>query len=317
MNNERKRILLENKIYVPRKKKRGGFLTLCQLRVIQSRIKSANIYLKPYVEASHDVDAIHEHIYRYATEDTEIKLCSQCKNERTKFISIEYGWHIFCSNSCSAKHKVENGIGNASKSGWKHTEETKRKMSINHADISGDKNPIKRKILANPLYRKTMSKTKADYWKNLSEDEKKKVTENFSIAQSLSKADKKSYGRGHKSGYYFSKKMNKQMFYRSSWELQVCEFLDKEDNNVIYFDIEPFAIEYKLEDGEKRYTRIDFHIVYSDGRQMIVEVKPAAFLEEGNVPFKIKGCKEYAELNNINFVVVTQKELKNLEEILV
>lgn len=42
------------------------------------------------------------------------------------------------------------------KSGWKHTEETKRKISLNLPDISGEKNPF--------------------YGKKLSEDHKKKLT---------------------------------------------------------------------------------------------------------------------------------------------
>lgn len=315
MKKERKQKLLDHKIYIKREKKTGTFITLCQLRVIESRIKSADLDLDPYKKSSYDEHSVQEYIYRYATDDSEIKLCRHCKEKRTKFISIEYGWHDFCSNTCSSKNKVENGVGIAGKSGWKHTEESKKKMSDNHADFSGDKNPFKLKMQNDPLFREEMVSKKKEYWSSLEDIRRLEISEIFSKAQAKIRLENNnklgSYGRGHKSGKYYSDKTGKSMYYRSSWELAVCEYLEHSER-VKFYDIEPFMIEYLLESGEKRYTRIDFIVEYVDGSKAIIEVKPKAFLKKGNVPNKITGCRKYAEKNNMKFVLITKEELEDL-----
>lgn len=313
MIKERLEILLNYKIYIWRKKKSGIFLTLCQKRVLDKRLHSSSIDLSEYLKVS---DKIEEAIFRFATNDLTRKMCEQCKIKNVTFVSIKNGWSSFCCQSCSSKYKVDNDVCWITKSGWKHTDETKKKMSANHADFSGDNNPFKNKINSDETFRKEMSERKKYYWESLTENRRKEISEIFSKAQANSNKKSKNSHKNHKSGYFYSHKMNKEMFYRSSWELKVCEYLDKKDNNVKEFDIEPFYIEYQLEDGETRYTRIDFHLKYFDDRQKIIEVKPSSFLTSGNVPYKIQGCEEYAKSNGMDFILITEHELNNLEEVL-
>jgi hypothetical protein len=312
MIEERLTELIDRRIYIWRNKESGKFLTLCQKKVLEERIMGIDLY--PYSTVSKTIE---ETIYRFVTNDSGRKMCKFCGINQVSFISIDSGWATFCCNSCSSKYKAENGITWVNKPGWKHSEKTKARMSENHADFSGDKNPLKIKIASDPAFSDTLSKNKALYWANLDKDRRKELSETFSMAQANSpNRDNTSIHKNHKSGHFLSKKMAKKMFYRSSWELAVCEFLDDETNDVIFFDIEPFTIEYELDNGEKRYTRVDFHVIHADGRQRILEVKPEAFLNEGNVPYKIKGCKKYARENNMDFLVITKKELEILGEVL-
>ena len=175
--------LLIHKIYIWREKKSDKFLTLCQRRVIEDRILYMNEDLSDYENKS---TTVNETIYRFATGDKEEKMCSQCKIKKTSFVSIERKWHTFCSRSCASRNKVENGIGNASKSGWKHSDKTKRKMSENHADFSGDKNPFKMRMETDESFRLECRKKKKDYWSNLSDERRKEISEIFSKAQALS-----------------------------------------------------------------------------------------------------------------------------------
>jgi endogenous inhibitor of DNA gyrase (YacG/DUF329 family) len=70
------------------------------------------------------------------------------------------------------------------------------------------------------------------------------------LSKSMSKAildgRLKSFPQNCKTGTYFSTKMNKQMFYRSGWELLFMKYLDS-NYDVINFDYEPFCIAYKFE----------------------------------------------------------------------
>jgi hypothetical protein len=56
--------------------------------------------------------------------------------------------------------------------GKKHSKITKEKMSKNHADFTGDKNPFKIACKNNPQLLVNLSKSKEEYWANKSFDEK-------------------------------------------------------------------------------------------------------------------------------------------------
>lgn len=183
MDAERLETLLKHKIYVWREKKRGTFLTLCQKRVLDGRIISSRIDLDAYRKVSFNIE---EAVYRFATVDVADKLCLQCKKVKVGFISIYKGWHTFCCRSCSSKYNAENGVSHIGKSGWKHTEQTKKKMSLNHADFSGDKNPFKKKIDSCEDFREEMRENKRRYWENLSKERRKEISEIFSRGQANS-----------------------------------------------------------------------------------------------------------------------------------
>jgi len=310
MNQQYTKILLDNDIYVIRKKTNGHFYTLCQKRVLSERLEKSGIDLSKYERYS---SSIEEKIYRFSIDDAEEKICEQCKINRTTFISIAKGWHRFCSNRCASKNKVEIGISIASKSGWKHSDKTRKKMSENHADFSGDKNPFAKKYNNDPDFRNQFSAVHRDRWASYDDKRMREIRETFSLASAKSENKNANAHKKHKSGNYYSSKMNKEMFYRSSWELEVCEYLN-DARHIKWFDIEPYCVEYQLNEQETRYTRLDFHIKTECGKEIIAEVKPEGLIHHGNNPQKIEGLKLYAKENGYEFLLITKQILDKLEE---
>lgn len=56
--------------------------------------------------------------------------------------------------------------------GKKHTQKTKKLMSKNHADFSGDKNPFKKMCIKNPEILLNCSISKTKYWSNLNTEQR-------------------------------------------------------------------------------------------------------------------------------------------------
>lgn len=311
MLKERVELLVQNRIYVWRGKRTGKFLTLCQKRVIDERLTLSQIDLNRYAEVSYTIE---ETLYRFASDDLSEKLCKQCQAKRNTFVSIDKGWSTFCSNSCASKYKVENGITWVNKAGWKHSDETKKKMSENHADFTGDKNPLKIAISKDPSTRKELSNRATKRWASYSKEQRNSIRENFSRAQLQNSRDLVSYHKNHKAGWFESNKTDRKLFYRSSWERRVCEHLENSDK-VTTFQTEPFAIPYTDAEGLTRHTKVDFYAEHVDGN-VIIEVKPSVFVDKGNTPYKIKTYEEYARQNHLRFLLITEKELEHLEDIL-
>jgi len=78
--------------------------------------------------------------------------------------------------------------------GKKHSEETRKKMSENHADFTGDKNPFKNSIEKDENKRRGHEKRCKDIWDNRSDEYKKKLGENASKGRYMDI-----------SGYFFSR----------------------------------------------------------------------------------------------------------------
>jgi hypothetical protein len=74
-------------------------------------------------------------------------------------------------------------------------------------------------------------------------------------------------------GRYVSVKTGKICNYRSSWELDLMKVLDFDDR-VETWNYEPMSLPYVLEGKTRRYIP-DFHIVSTNGKDYLVEVKPS------------------------------------------
>ena len=195
--------------------------------------------------------------------------------------------------------------------GKKHSEKTKIKMSENHADISGDKNPFK-KSLENPEKLKEHKERCQAIWDNRDEEYREKFSQKLSNAIANSDSLKNSnLHKNHKSGHYESKKCGK-IFYRSSWELKLCQLLDI-DESVERYTVEEFCLDYTIEE-KIRTLKIDFMIYYKNNHKLMIEVKPLGLQEFGNNPFKIKAMNKYCKENNIDFKVFSKTEIDNYEK---
>lgn len=230
-------------------------------------------------------------------DDVEL-ICVQCNKKFTvPYIDRE---RIVCSFSCRANYNnlkrdiVEVGkkISEAQKfrfkngaihpwTGRKHSQETKNKISKNHLEneISKGSN--------NPMFGKTHSAVAR-------EKISQKVTESF-LNGNIS---------FYKGGNHFSTKLQKLIYYRSSWELKHFIHLDQ-DENVLTFMPEPFFIDY-IFDNKRRYIP-DLLVVYKSGEQKIIEIKPSCFLEAKINQAKFAAAKRYCEEKGFIFEIWTEK----------
>lgn len=108
-------------------------------------------------------------------------------------------------------------------------------------------------------------------------------------------------------GKYLSTKMNREMVYRSSWEKQYMEYLDK-SSEVVFFENEKIRIPYEGTDNHRRNYIPDFRI---NGIK-IVEIKPNRFKDSAINALKFAAARKYCEENNMIFEVITEVELKQL-----
>ena len=121
-------------------------------------------------------------------------------------------------------------------------------------------------------------------------------------------------------GNFFSKKNNRHVKYRSSYELKFFQLLE-EDTNVVSYEVEGIKIPYKdLDNSYKNYIP-DVMVVYNTGEIHICEIKPNAMLDNIIVKRKAQACKTFLNklFNNSNieykYRFVTETDLfKNATE---
>lgn len=121
--------------------------------------------------------------------------------------------------------------------------------------------------------------------------------------------------------------------YKSSLELKAIRYCDW-NKHVVKWSLEPFAIKYlKPSDGKYHRYYIDFVIEFTSGEKFLVEVKSEGETKPPRKPSKKteksinnyqkaiityhinqakwKAAKEFATFNNMKFIILTEKQLKN------
>ena len=120
---------------------------------------------------------------------------------------------------------------------------------------------------------------------------------------------KKPKKRSFITGTFFSKKNQKEMKYRSSYELRYMQKLEK-DWQVEMYLYEEIKIPYLL-DGKLHMYIPDFVIKRKSSIE-IVEVKPEAFIEDRVVQAKKEATEKFLKkhgLENITYKFITEKDL--------
>lgn len=107
--------------------------------------------------------------------------------------------------------------------------------------------------------------------------------------------------------YFHSEKIDKDLYYHSSWELFTFQMLDKRDD-VEFYDRCRFGIQYEFE-SKKHWYIPDILVRYQNGEQKIIEVKPTWAVEKEINLLKFQSAHKYAEENGLQFEVWTEKEL--------
>lgn len=109
----------------------------------------------------------------------------------------------------------------------------------------------------------------------------------------------------HSHGYHQSPKAG-EVYYRSSYELIYFKRLDA-DNNVLAYEVEPFALEYDYNNTTLMYT--PDVLIYYDARIVLVEIKAKYWLASDENQAKIKAASEYCSKYEIEFITITEDDL--------
>lgn len=110
----------------------------------------------------------------------------------------------------------------------------------------------------------------------------------------------------HKKGYFYSDKMQHNIWYDSSYELNLLESLENNDE-IIFFRRNKIKIPF-LYHGEIRNTIPDFYLENKNGQKLIVEVKPKRRIGKRE-KIKIKACCFFFKNTEIDFKVYTESKL--------
>lgn len=111
----------------------------------------------------------------------------------------------------------------------------------------------------------------------------------------------------YKDGYFYSQKSQKELYYRSSYELQAYKILEQL-SKVIKYESEPFYIPYKFQERNHHYIP-DILVTYNDSSQELIEVMREDLLDEKQRIAKINAAQDYANKNNMKFSIWTEKRL--------
>jgi len=125
----------------------------------------------------------------------------------------------------------------------------------------------------------------------------------------------KGCNRRGKSGHFFSKKNNKNIFFRSSYELAFFRILEKK-KEVIKYEVAPFFIPYKdINEVDRNYIP-DILIFYDKGQKELVEIKSEWEVNNPEVKVKSKAAEKFCILKKYKWSILTEKQigLENIKE---
>lgn len=115
-----------------------------------------------------------------------------------------------------------------------------------------------------------------------------------------------------KEGYIISAKNNgKKMHYRSSWEEQVYESLEKM-GDVIAYDVEPFSIPYYFKGKRHRYFP-DLKVTYTNGIVEIWEIKPQTQITNERNQAKFKSAEYFCHQRGWKLEIITEQRIQKLK----
>lgn len=165
----------------------------------------------------------------------------------------------------------------------------------------------KKKVKDTLLWKKRTLKNhghSSEYLENCSKSEIEKLYSEYLSKRMKTLVPTLKNGYKHTEKGWFSFKKWEKFFFRSSWEKHVCETL--EENSDIIDDVKvPEPIYYELS-GQTHAYFCDFEVVFKNGSELYIEVKPFRKISEVVNECKIKSAKEkYGD----SFMVASEYEI--------
>jgi len=123
--------------------------------------------------------------------------------------------------------------------------------------------------------------------------------------------NKKKRNTAFKSGEFFSKKNNKNLYFRSGMEMEFYKILEKK-SDVAKYSPECLEIEYYFQGRSHRYIP-DILVEYTNGKKQLWEIKPKSQTKLPKNLAKWEAANSYCQKRNIEFIVLTERGLKQLK----
>lgn len=111
----------------------------------------------------------------------------------------------------------------------------------------------------------------------------------------------------YKTGHFVSIKSNKQMYYRSSYELIALENLEA-DESVCEFDTEIISIPYEHNNRTHNYIP-DIWVKKSNGEVFLIEVKMKWALDDEFVSAKAQAANKFCSNLSWKYLILTEDDL--------
>lgn len=115
----------------------------------------------------------------------------------------------------------------------------------------------------------------------------------------------------YKTGTYVSTKTGQEIKFRSGWELNFAQYLDK-DPSIATYVYEGVIISYmtNLRSGRLRKYYPDFYVERVDGTKLLIEIKPKRYVPRGVNQKKWEAARQWCSEHDTEFMVLTEDELK-------
>lgn len=237
--------------------------------------------------------------------------CEWCLTEDAKFHDLLRGYSRFCCRShlCAyiAKHKVQSD-----------EERTKRSESLRKAHKETPDNW--KGWYQSEVARKSMSKSRSGKPKSESHraNLQKAAVERYRRMPDLMP----NYGNSKKGHYTPIKSNGEEIYYLSSWELKFMKYCDESDYIASINSCKDHFVPYiKPTDGLEHTYYPDFYLTLSDGKEVIVEIKPINLLYDEVVVAKRSAANKLFSEADIIYITLTEDEVLNedfnLEEFII
>ena len=184
--------------------------------------------------------------------------------------------------------------------GFKHSEESNQKNREAHFG----KIPWNKGITWPKEVLVKMSKSKKG--QSLTNEHRRNIS--LGLARAYAEGRRSGDRRRFITGYFYSKKNGKDMYYRSSYELFAYRILEQM-KPVSSYVTEPFSISYfNGYDHISQYIP-DILVIYDDGFKELIEVKPERDVEKIKNVRKFKAARKYCDKHDMRFSVWTEDQV--------
>jgi group I intron endonuclease len=191
--------------------------------------------------------------------------------------------------------------------GIQYSEEACQKMSKNHADFNGNKNPLVKWLNKDIKNKDEYSKKCIQTWSDPKNYETLCQSNRKNIVKAMLNGNHHPYSNCDH-GWITSQKFKNKFYYQSSYEKRFVEFCEM-SSKIGSLQRMPFVIPYVDSKGKIRNYFADFLV----NQKIVIEIKPKSMLSYNNNQFKIDAGKKYCLEHGYEYKLLMENELNNLE----